>query len=130
CAVEHGTHDADQHAALELVDDEEMNDGTASGRWFETPSIVEVAERAVDIFDVDRKFVGLEIDLTGEGFPDGLVAHRHVGDQHGATCPLPAGADRQRLTERQKLRIFLNIGYERKHLLRRMSDLPGCFILR
>ncbi len=54
-AVEHRAHQRAENAALELVVDEEIDRTAAVGGLLETPAIVEIFERAVDIFDVDER---------------------------------------------------------------------------
>ena len=51
--VEHRAHQGTENAALEFVVDEKVDRTTARARVFETPAIVEIFERAIDIFDVD-----------------------------------------------------------------------------
>ncbi len=68
-----------------------MHVGAALGS-IETPAIVEIFERPVDIFDVDCPFRGIEQNLRGEGLANGLVTHGHIRHQQRLAIALLAGA--------------------------------------
>jgi 2-C-methyl-D-erythritol 2,4-cyclodiphosphate synthase len=124
--VEHRAHQQAEHAAGEFVGDEEA-DLTAALDRLEGPAVLQIAERPIDIFDQDLEIGRVERDAAGEGFADRLVADAHIGEQNLAAAlawrPL---AHRQPLAKRQELRIFLDIGDEREHLLGRVPHPAGC----
>jgi hypothetical protein len=86
--------------------------------WVECPSVVEIPERSVEIFNINGKFIGLEQNLAGEGFADRLVPHRHIGNQQGLAVTFLARTHAQRFAQRQEFRIALDIGHQIEHLAR------------
>src|SRR5690606_38120084 len=80
-AIKHRAHQRAEHAALELVVDEEADLSTATGGRFEAPSVNKIRERPVDVFDVDAVVRRLKHHLAGERLADRLVADGHVSHE-------------------------------------------------
>ncbi len=79
-------------------------------------------ERSVEIFDEDRSRGGIEHDLGPEAFADQLVAHHHGGDQHLLVLDHLPALDFQCFAQWQELRVVLDIGHERVHVVRGVCD--------
>ena len=93
--VEHRAHHHAEHPALELIVDEEMHiAGVRSGRG-EPPAIVQIFERAVDIFRLDDQRRAVEQHLAGEMSRGSACSQRSCRRRAAPCRPLLARLHRQ-----------------------------------
>src|SRR5215467_8469770 len=109
--VEHRAHEQLERPALELVGDEELDvAGLLAGRM-EVPAVLELAERALEILDMDLQIGPVEGDAAREDLVHELVAHRHVGDDDFDAFRLGGSAAHPEPTaQRHEFRIMLDVG--------------------
>src|SRR3981189_3148605 len=67
--VEHRAHQHAEHAALELILDEEADVAGLIAVRLEGPAVLERAERALEVLDQDFEVRPIQRHLAGEGFP-------------------------------------------------------------
>jgi len=118
--VEHLAGEHLEHPVLEREVDGEVDQAAALPVAAERPVIVEVFERAIDIFDVQAGRARLG-NARGEGLAQALEADDHVRDHLGVAVR----ADADRADPGQELRIARDIGDHVEHLLRRVGQRAG-----
>src|SRR5262245_16353919 len=80
--IEHRAHEHAEHAALELVGDEELDLAGALALRMERPAIFQVAEGSLQILNQNLQVRPVERHPADKALMDDLVGHRHVGDQN------------------------------------------------
>src|SRR5665213_4495886 len=75
--VEHGAHQYRQRPAFEFIVAEKFDfAGLLTGRR-ESPTVLQAAERPLEILDQNFEIRSIEGDAAGEGLLDQFVGHRH-----------------------------------------------------
>src|SRR5690606_10815495 len=129
-AVEHCPHQHAQHAALELVFNEEMDVGLTYADSLEPPAILQEAEWAIDIAHIDDALFRLQDHLTCKRFAQRLVADGHVGHEDGYAITLLAGTNGERFAPGQKFWIGFHCRDKVEHLCGRVIDPADRLVFR
>lgn len=120
--VEDAAQEGAKQDRAELIVDKEIDVRCVFAAVFESPSIVEVAEWAIDVADRDKPLSAVEGDACGECFAKGLVTDGHAGLQVLALREWGALCYDEVLAERHKLRIAFDIGDQSKHVVGAVRD--------
>ena len=123
--IEHAAHQQAEGAAAKFVSYLKFDERSAGPCVAERPAILEMAERAVDIFDENARRSRVAGDAAREGFPDRLIADGHLGDldRHAGVFGPPANPEVE--AQGHELRISLDVADESEHFRRAMANFSG-----
>src|SRR5262245_7930502 len=82
CQIEHRAHEHAEHAAFELIGDEELDLAGALALRMEGPAVFQPAEGSLQIFDENLQARPIEGHPADKALVDDFVRHGHVGDQN------------------------------------------------
>ena len=94
----------------------------------ELPAVLQPAERPHRPRHARRRHLQprrIELHAAGEGLADGLVAHRHVGDENVHVPLALAAAHGEPLAQRQELGVALHVRHQVEHLAGRERHAAG-----
>src|SRR5579863_8844910 len=121
--IENPADEQREGAIAKLIGDVEFD---AAGAWAEldeSPLVLEMLERSVDIFDEDFEFRRIERHPAREGLADRLVTDFHIGQEHPPSIAKLARFPKPQVAaERHEFGIGADIRDEGEHLGGGMLD--------